>query len=316
LLVLFAAALLLVIPQRSGGVCFSHSRPAVQFVQAESTPMIAPIALFASAFAAQQPPIANPCDNGYSENVWDPRFTPGQRWSYRARTLDQNSTLTINKVDYVPDLGIVVHIRVDHVDFDDKPGDRPHDNGHGGRQEYFAIRRDSLDASALELLGISQVAGPPRNYSSWQHNCGGLTYGTTVADTLKTLQDEYLTRRATYTKQIVLIPDPSGKAQKLILTFTQRIIEERSRVRELEGRLSFTDGSPAKDTLIEITPSFPLQQTNPLRTKTGAGGQFSGVLPPGLYNFKLTLDGFQSQYGTLGISADSASLSNLHSGSY
>ena len=38
---------------------------------------------------------------------------------------------------------------VDHIDFDDKPGDRPRSNY---RREYFAIRPDSLDASALELL--------------------------------------------------------------------------------------------------------------------------------------------------------------------
>jgi hypothetical protein len=275
--------------------------------------MIAPIALFALAITAQQPPIANPCANGYTENIWDLRFTPGQRWSYRARPQDQNSTLTINKIDYVPDLGIVVHIMVDHVDFNNKSGDHPHNHVNYGHQEYFAIRRDSLDASALELLGVSQVAGPPRNYSSWQANCGGLTYGTTVADTVKTLQDEYLARRATFTRQIALVPTSSGKPQKLTLTFTQRILDERSRVRELEGRLSFGDGTPVKDAQIEITPYFTVQQTHPLSTKTGSEGTFSIAIPPAPYNFKLTLDGFQSQYGTLNISVDGPYLSNLRS---
>ena len=275
--------------------------------------MIAPIAILAFAFTAQQPSISNPCANGYTQNVWDQRFTPGQRWSYHARPIDKDSTLTITKIDYVPDIGFVVHIEVDHVDFDDKPDDRPRNNH---RTEYFAIRRDSLDASALELLGISQVAGPPRNYSSWQRNCGGLTYGTTVADTLKTLQDEYLAKRATFTIQIGLVPAPSGKVQKLTLTLTQHIIDERSRLRELEGRLSFGDGSPVKDTLIEITPCFAVQQTHPLSTKTGSGGTFSATIPPGPYNFKLTLDGFQSQYGMLNVTANGPSLSNLHSGSY
>ena len=273
--------------------------------------MIAPIAIFALAITAQQPPISNPCANGYSENVWDPRFTPGQRWSYRARPLDKDSTLTINKIDYVPDLGIVVHITVDHVDFDDKSGDRPRSNY---RQEYFAIRRDSLDASTLEMLGITQVGGPLSNYQAWQRNCGGLTYGTTVADTLKTLQDEYLARRATFTRQIALVPISSGKVQKLTLTFTQRILDERSPVRELNARLSFGNGTPVKDAQIEITPYLPVQQTRPLSLKTGSGGTFSTALPPGPYNFKLTLDGFQSQYGMLNVTADGPSLSNLHSG--
>ena len=64
--------------------------------------MIAPIALFALAITAQQPPIDNPCATGYTENSWDPRFTPGQRWTYRARSLDKDSSLTITKVDSVP----------------------------------------------------------------------------------------------------------------------------------------------------------------------------------------------------------------------
>jgi hypothetical protein len=274
--------------------------------------MIAPFAILALAFNIQQSAASNPCAAGYTQNVWDPRFTPGQHWSYRARPIDKDSTLTINKIDYVPDIGFVVHIEVDHVDFDDIPGDRPRSNH---RREYFAMRRDSLDASVLEILGISQVVGPqPFNYHLWQANCAGLTYGTTVADTLKTLQDEYLARRATFTMQIGLVPTPSGRVQKLTLTLTQRIIDEQSRVKGLEGRLSFGDGSPVKDTLIEMTPCFPVQQTHPLSTKTGSGGTFSIVIPSGAYNFKLTLDGFQSQYGILGITANGPSLSNLRSG--
>ena len=275
--------------------------------------MIAPFAILAVAFTTQQSLPSNPCAAGYTQNVWDPRFTPGQRWSYHARPIDKDSTLTITKIDYIPDIGFVVHIEVDHVDFVDIPGDRPHNNY---RREHFAIRRDSLDASVLEILGISQVAGLPRNYSSWQANCGGLTYGTTVADTLKTLQDEYLAKPATLTKQIALVPEPSGKTKRLTLTLSQHIINERSPVRELEGRLSFGDGNPVKDAQIEITPYLPFQQTHPLSTKTGSGGTFSTVLPPGPYNFKLTLDGYQSQYGMLNISTDGPSLSNLRSGSY
>ena len=274
--------------------------------------MIAPFAILALAFNIQQSAASNPCAAGYTQNVWDPRFTPGQHWSYRARPIDKDSTLTINKIDYIPDIGFVVHIEVDHVDFDDIPGDRPRNND---RREYFAMRRDSLDASVLEILGISQVVGPqPFNYHLWQANCAGLTYGTTVADTLKTLQDEYLAKQATKQIALVLVPEPSGKAQKLTLTLSQRILNERSPWRELVVRLSFGDGTPVKDAHIEITPDHPVQQTQPLSRKTGSGGTFAIVIPPGPYNFKLTLDGFQPQYGILGITANGPSLSNLRSG--
>ena len=271
--------------------------------------MIAPIALFALAITAQQPPISNPCANGYSENVWDPRFTPGQRWSYRARPLDQDSTLTITKVDYVPALGTVVQIMVDHVDFDDKPGDRPHNNH---RTEYFAIRRDSLDASALEMIGISQVVGQP-NYRSWQTNCAGLTYGTTVADTLTTLQDEYLARQYPCVMQITLDSIPSGEPKRFTLTLTQSIVNDPFPLRALDGHLTFRNGTPVKDAGIEITAYDYYRNPHPITLKTGSAGTFSiPKIPLGTYDFKLTLDGFQSQFGTLSVTPKRPSLSKLH----
>src|SRR5258708_12975549 len=111
--------------------------------------MIAPFAILALAFTTQQSPASNPCAAGYTQNVWDPRFTPGQRWSYHARPLDKDSTLTITKIDYVPDIGFVVHIDVDHVDFDDIPGDRPHNNS---RRQHFPFPLHSPNSTALQIL--------------------------------------------------------------------------------------------------------------------------------------------------------------------
>ena len=274
--------------------------------------MIAPLAMLAFASAIQQSPVPNPCAAGYTQNVWDPRFTPGQRWSYRARPLDKDSTLTITKIDYVPDIGIVAQILVDHVDFEDSPGDKPRNNH---RTESFAIRRDSLDASALEMLGISELAGPPRNYLSWQANCGGLTYGSTVADTLKTLQEEYLARQETFIAQITLIPTPSGKPQKINLTLSQRILNERIPQRELVGQIAYRDHSPVKDVHIEITEHDQRQKAYTMSLKTNNEGTFAipGIFL-GTYDFKLTLDGFQSLTGTLFVSTKQSSLSNLRSG--
>ena len=277
--------------------------------------MIAPFAILAFAFTIQQPPASNPCAAGYTQNVWDPRFTPGQRWSYHTRPLDKDSTLTITKIDYVPDIGFVVHIEVDHVDFDDIPGDRPHNNH---RREYFAIRRDSLDASALEILGISQVVGPPLfNYHLWQANCAGLTYGTTVADTLKTLNDQYLAnlaRQETFTTQFALARNPSDKPEKFTLTLSQRIIRESFSLRELQGRVSFKDGSPVKDAHVEIKGHDTSQRAYILRTKIVSEGTFPvGSISLGTYDFQLTLDGFPPIVGTLHVSSRQSSLANLRS---
>jgi hypothetical protein len=141
------------------------------------------------AFATLLPPsTANtPCEN-YTQNIGDPRFTPGQKWQYRSRSVDKGSTLTITKIDNVPGIGIVVHIVVDHITFRYPP------ELHGGLIEgqtlSLAMRRDSLDASVIKMLGIVETSTND-DYKKWQTNCGALTYATTVADTVKILQDEY-----------------------------------------------------------------------------------------------------------------------------
>jgi hypothetical protein len=142
------------------------------------------LALAAVTPLAQEPDV---CDH-VTRNVWDPRFTPGQKWSYRSRPVDAGSTLTITKIDDVPGIGVVVHVDVDHVDFFDVP---PRARGNNTGTQSLAIRRDSLDASVLEMLGIIALSNDSSSYLRWHMNCIGLTYSTTVADTLTALQSEY-----------------------------------------------------------------------------------------------------------------------------
>jgi hypothetical protein len=142
------------------------------------------LALATATPLAQEPDV---CDH-VTRNVWDPRFTPGQKWSYRSRPVDARSTLTITKIDDVPGMGVVVHVAVDHVDFFDLP---PRTRGNNIGTQNLAIRRDSLDASVLEMLGIIALSNDTSSYLRWHMNCVGLTYSTTVADTLTALQAEY-----------------------------------------------------------------------------------------------------------------------------
>jgi hypothetical protein len=272
--------------------------------------MILPFALLTVAALQQQPPISNPCATGFTENVWDPRFTPGQHWSYRARPIDKDSTLFITKIDYVPEIGVVVHILADHVDFEDKPGDRPINNY---RRESLAIRRDSLDSSVLQMLGIIGTTGSPANYGLWTKNCGGLTYATTVADTLKILQDAYLDQQFTCTTPTDLTPTTPGKPQKFTLSLSQRVRGSPVE-RDIKGRIFAGDMTPVTDGQIEIIGHTANQPNFYVRTTTHSGGTFA--LPPmamGTYEFRLTLDGFRPMVGTLNVSLGQSSLTHLRS---
>jgi len=45
----------------------------------------------------------------------DSQFRPAQVWQYNARAHEKGSTLTILKVESLPKLGVIIHIRVDKV---------------------------------------------------------------------------------------------------------------------------------------------------------------------------------------------------------
>jgi hypothetical protein len=149
--------------------------------------MLLTLGVLAFATLLPQSTVSNPCNN-YTQNIWDPRFTPGQKWQYRSRSVDKGSTLTITKIDNVPGIGVVVHIVVDHITFRYPP-----EILHGGVFEEtlsLAMRRDSIDASVIKMLGIVEISTND-DYKKWQANCRALTYSTTVADTVKILQDEF-----------------------------------------------------------------------------------------------------------------------------
>jgi hypothetical protein len=155
--------------------------------------MILAITLLAFAAAIPQTREPNPCDN-IIQNVWDPRFNPNERWSYRARPADKGSTITITKIDNVPSIGFVIHFKVDHVTFsyDTMRGnERTHHRGPDDQTLYLAMHRDSLDASAIQRVGIVPEPEPSSTYHKWLDSCDALSYKTTVADTIQKLQDAY-----------------------------------------------------------------------------------------------------------------------------
>jgi hypothetical protein len=136
---------------------------------------IALLAFQAAAPAAQEP---DPCDY-ITQNVWDPKFTPGQRWTYHADPSHSNSTVTIAEIDDVPGIGLVVHVTIDLIDSKTPPGIPP---SHG--TDHFAIKRDSLDASVIDLVGNVRIPELGYSYSSFRSHCAAQSYATTVSDTL------------------------------------------------------------------------------------------------------------------------------------
>jgi len=269
------------------------------------------LATFALSLSLYQPPVVNVCAHGYTQNVWDPRFSPGQRWSYRNRPEDKGSILTIYKIDDVPGIGLVVHISVDGISFDPEHRDM--------RVESFAIRRDSLDASALNMLSIVQVPSTPDRYSAWQENCGGLTYSSTIADTVRTLQEAYLDRQRTQSVFISLHPvnrslEPTNVPPSRPEYLKMEVLfhpYEGSDIGTVSGQFVTKDKRDFSKTTVEMT-LLPFWQNDalsppqpPLILKMNADGKFDTPhISPGRYRIRVTLDGYLPDTHEMGFFVD------------
>lgn len=267
--------------------------------------MIVPLVLL--ALAAQTQPLAlieNPCANGYTENVWDPRFAPGQRWSYHNRSADPDSTLIISKIDDVPGIGLVIQITAENIDTFHDRGHTPQP-GNPRQTVPIAIRRDSLDASVLEKVGTVPAIGPDRYYDKWKKNCRGLTYASTVADAMQSEYEAQLTRNLQRTVPFAAMPITAGRRQNFKITFT--VLPTKSAIL---GSLLTKEGVPVKDAEIEIQVSQIMFRrdapngpgiTEPLKIKTGADGSFQLPMLPyiGEYSVKLEMDGFKPAIGKM-----------------
>ena len=139
-----------------------------------------------------------PCTN-VTRHIQDPRFAPGQRWSYKTRPEDGGSTLTIMEIDQVPELGVVIWVAVDHVHIPDRPMGPSETHADQG----FTVTREALEASGIQLIDKPPLTGIP-NYGYWIRDCVALTYRTPIADALNTLRLKECQDNAMRTKQ-----DPS-----------------------------------------------------------------------------------------------------------
>lgn len=106
----------------------------------------------------------------------DPKFSPGQVWTYHNRETEPSSTLTILKVETLPKIGAVIHIRIDGIRLRSCAG------GPEPKEiEHAPFAREALDRSVVRLIRTGEVPPFQEGYSRWRHDCGGV-YTLTVAD--------------------------------------------------------------------------------------------------------------------------------------
>lgn len=82
----------------------------------------------------------------------DPKFKPGQVWSYKTRPGEEESTLSILRIESSPKLGVIIHIRVNDFQFKNcTGGPAPHTLGHA------PFSRAAIDSSVVKLLRTVEV---------------------------------------------------------------------------------------------------------------------------------------------------------------
>ena len=116
----------------------------------------------------------------------DPKFSPGQVWSYRTRKGEESSTITVLRVETFPKVGVIVHVRIDGITVKNcSGGPSPTSIAHA------PISREALDRSVTKLL--EQRRALPdymHGYNEWRQACGGV-YTISVADVLKADEEAF-----------------------------------------------------------------------------------------------------------------------------
>ncbi len=113
----------------------------------------------------------------------DEKFHPGQVWQYKPRAGEENSFLTVLKVESVPKLGTIVHVRVDKIRLK---------NCAGGPEpetiEHMPFSREAIERSVTKLTkDFGDVPDFQFGYDQWRAACGGV-YTITVAEIVQVNQ--------------------------------------------------------------------------------------------------------------------------------
>lgn len=140
------------------------------------------IATLSTGFAADQPK----CD--HPTVVDDPTYKPGQVWSYKTRPGEDDSTITILRVESTPKMGIIVHVRIDKFKLENCKG-----NKGDSAMDHAPFAKAAITKSVVKLLRTEKdIPDFGEGYNDWLSHCGGV-YTMSIADALtltnKTMKD-------------------------------------------------------------------------------------------------------------------------------
>jgi hypothetical protein len=132
--------------------------------------------------------VAAKSPKGFLKEVTDPKYKPGQVWSYKTRPGEKNSTLTVLRVEAVGAKRIV-HIRVDKIRLKNCLGGPEPDN-----IEHMPFSREALDQSVIASVRTVPLPNFESGYHEWRTawNAGKAGFYTiTVAEAVEVSQKTF-----------------------------------------------------------------------------------------------------------------------------
>ena len=111
----------------------------------------------------------------------------GQRWSYWARPGEEQSTLTIEKVELHPTLGNIIHVGLDNLKLQK-------DKKSVGIVVHLAFARDAIEKSATKMIDDgANIPQFKQDYDEWKKavdDGGGSVIQVTIAEQLNAMEDK------------------------------------------------------------------------------------------------------------------------------
>ena len=99
----------------------------------------------------------------------DQKFLAGHVWSFNSRDFEPDSTVTILKIESLPKVGEIVHVRIDGIRLR---------NCTGGPEptsiEHAPFTRDAIERSVGKLIRTGAVPAFEDGYANWKAHCDGV----------------------------------------------------------------------------------------------------------------------------------------------
>ena len=122
--------------------------------------------------------------------VDDAVYAPGQVWSFKVSDEQSRATLTVLRIDSVPALGRVVHVRLDSLDMSERG--RVLNGQH--TVPHMPFLRAAIDSSVVSKLVDSGVVPEYRDgYELWRRAKGG-AFNVAVGSFLRELAEKNSTQ--------------------------------------------------------------------------------------------------------------------------